>query len=171
MPIKIVQTGRKPVAALLALLTLTAYQNAMAAQATGTASASILAPVTVTKIDDLNFGKIIAGSSASSVILGPSGQFRCGNGLTCLDTHSAARFNVAGTPGQTVSIQADDQITLSSPGGARMPVSLELSAKSMKLSAGGGSSNVVTVGGTLTVAAYQAEGTYTGTFSVTVDYN
>lgn len=141
----------------------------MAAQATATVSATVLQPVTLTKTSDLEFGKIVAGPSASTVTMASNGQFRCGTGITCLDTHNMARFSVNGIPGQLVSVQLDNQIMLSSTNGTRMPVTLEASATSMKL--GNSPSNIISVGGSLSVAAYQAEGVYTGLFTITVNYN
>lgn len=143
--------------------------SAMAAQATATVSATVLQPVTLTKTADLEFGKIVAGPSASTVTMASSGQFRCGTGITCLDTHNMAQFSVNGIPGQLVNVQLDNQIMLSSATGIRMPVALEASATSLKL--GNGPNNVISVGGSLSVGAYQAEGKYTGLFTITVNYN
>jgi hypothetical protein len=101
-----------------------------------------------------------------------AGEFRCGAGLTCLDTHRVAKFNIVGAPGQLVTIASDSNVILSSVGGVgRMQAALNLSTSSMKLSVGSNLSNIFTVGGTLNVAANQAEGVYTGVFTVTVDYN
>jgi len=150
-------------------LLLSLSDSALAAQATATVSATVLQPVTLTKTSDLEFGKIVAGPSASTVTMTSGGQFRCGTGITCLDTHNMARFSVNGIPGQLVSVQLDNQIVLSSAGGVKMPVALEASATSMKL--GSSPNNVISVGGTLSVAAYQAEGIYTGLFTITVNYN
>lgn len=150
------------------VLWLATNQNALAAEATGTASATVLQPVTISKVTDLDFGKIVSGPAASTVTLSPGGVFQCGTGITCLDSHTAARFSVSGVPGHLVSVQSDSEIMLSSPGGAKMPVALETSANTLKLN--NGSNNFIGVGGTLSVAAYQAEGVYTGLFTLTVNY-
>lgn len=146
-------------------------QPAFAGEATATASAAILSPATVNKVDDLAFGKVVAGPSAANVTISPTGAFRCGAGLTCLDTHNPARFTVIGAPGQMVSIDADDQVTLTAANGAKMVATLDLGARTMRLAQGSNLANVFAVGGTLAVGAYQAEGVYTGVFTVTVDYN
>jgi hypothetical protein len=148
------------------------FSNAAVAKtATATASAAILSPATVNKIDDLNFGKIVASDAASTVSLSAAGVFRCGAGLTCLDTNRVAKFNIVGAAGQLVSIASDSDVIMSSTTGARMLAALNLSTTSMTLTAGSTPGNIFTVGGTLTVAANQAEGIYTGVFTVTVDYN
>ena len=144
---------------------------AVAKETTATASAAILSPATVNKIDDLNFGKIVASNAASTVSMPAEGGFTCGAGLVCLDTHRVAKFNIVGAPGQLVTIASDSGVTLSSSNGVRMLAALNLSATSMKLSAVSTLDNTFTVGGTLNVAANQAEGIYSGVFTVTVDYN
>lgn len=157
--------------AFCALFVLAGHSSlAIAAVATGKASATIMQPVTISKTADLDFGKIVAGPSASTVTLLSNGQFQCGTGLTCLDSHGIARFTLSGVPGQSVSIQTDSQIMLSSPSGAKMSVTLDPSVRSLRL-ASGTTANVIGVGGTLSVGAYQAEGVYTGLFTITVDYN
>lgn len=150
------------------ILLLFTCHSALAAEATGTASATVLQPVTVTKITDLDFGKIVSGPNASTVSLSPAGLFQCGTGITCLDNHSAAQFSVVGVPGHLVNIQSDSQIILSTVGGQKMQVALETSAKTLKLNSG--SNNFIGVGGTLSVGAFQAEGVYTGLFTITVNY-
>lgn len=50
-----------------------------------------------------------------------------------------------------------------------MPVALQTSTRTMRL--GQGASNVLGVGGTLNVGANQAEGVYSGLFTITVNYN
>lgn len=139
---------------------------ANAATATGTASATILSPVTVTKADDLNFGKIIAGASDATVTLTSAGAFTCGSGLTCAGSHSAALFNVAGTSGEVVTVSSDATTTLTS-GSNTMTASLSPSASTLTLAGGAAQFNV---GGALTVAGGQAAGSYSGDFNVTVNY-
>lgn len=157
------------------LLSFVPGEAAQAAQATGSASAAILAPVTVSKQNDLAFGKVIAGPTPSSVTVTPAGGFTCGTGLTCLDANSPARFVVAGAPGQTVRIDLDQQIVLTSPSGGRMTATLQPSASVMRMTGpgggGAGSTNILGIGGVLNVGAYQAEGVYTGTFTVNIDYS
>ena len=72
-------------AAIVCTFALLGPSNLRAAEATGTASATILQPVTITKLDNLDFGKIIAGSSPGEVTLTAQSQFKCGTGLTCLE--------------------------------------------------------------------------------------
>jgi hypothetical protein len=153
------------VSTAVAALAFTAT-TAEAATATGTARAKILRPVTVTAVDDLQFGTIITGAAASTVDITPAGGFTCGAGLVCSGTNSEGSFNITGTTGQTVSISVPASVTLNS-GANSMTASLTSSASSAVLVANAAS---FTVGGSLAVGANQADGDYTGTYTVTVDY-
>lgn len=153
------------VSTAVAALAFTAT-TAEAATATGTARAKILRPITVTAVDDLQFGTIITGASASTVDITPAGGFTCGAGLVCSGTNSAGSFNITGTTGQTVSIAVPASVTLNS-GANSMTASLTSSATSAVLVANAAS---FTVGGSLAVGANQADGDYTGTYTVTVNY-
>tara|TARA_B110001454_G_scaffold138436_1_gene128640 strand:- start:3067 stop:3555 length:489 start_codon:yes stop_codon:yes gene_type:complete len=153
--------------ALAAAVSLFGVQSAAhAATASASAAANILSPITVTKTSDLDFGKIVAGASASTVTLTSAGALTCGSGLTCSGTHNAAAFNVAGSTGEIVTVASDASVTLIS-GANSMTASLAPSAASLTLAGGAASFNV---GGVLSVGASQAAGAYTGTFNVTVNY-
>ena len=89
-------------------------------------------------------------------------------GLTCTGTVSAANFNITGTVASVVTISSPATTTLTS-GANTMSVSLVRSASTLTLAAGA-VNGAFTVGGSLGLAANQADGAYTGTFSVTVDY-
>lgn len=144
--------------------------NASAAQAastTATAKAKILAPLSITNSSDLDFGTIVSGAAASTVAVSPAGAPTCGTGLTCIGTVSAAGFNLAGTSGALVTISlAAPTVTLTSAGNS-MSATLAASQNSLTLTSTGGT---FTVGGTLNVAANQAAGTYSGTFTVNANY-
>lgn len=153
--------------ALAATASLFGFQSAAhAATASASAAANILSPIAVTKTSDLDFGKIIAGATASTVTLTGAGGFTCGAGLTCSGTHNAAAFNVTGSTGEIVTVTSDTSVNLIS-GGNSMSASLTPSATSLTLAGGAASFNV---GGVLSVAGNQAAGAYAGTFNVTVNY-
>lgn len=139
---------------------------AEAATTTATAKARILAPLTIANTSDLDFGTIVSGTGASTVAVSSAGAVSCGTGLTCLGTTSAANFNLGGTSGANVTISVPASVNLTS-GANSMTATLASSAASLTLGASGGSFQV---GGTLSVAANQAAGSYTGTFTVTANY-
>jgi Mat/Ecp fimbriae major subunit len=147
------------------LSTTAAYAAPVTASAT--ARAQILRQVTVTNTSDLDFGTIVSGAAASTVVVTPAGGRTCGAGLTCTGTTTGANFNITGTNSAVVTVTGDNSVTLTS-GANSMTASLNRSSASVTLSATGTGS--VQVGGTLSVGATQADGAYTGTFNVTVDY-
>lgn len=150
--------------ALVALLGTSGAAHAATTQ--GSAKATILAPVTVTKSKDLEFGKIVVGTTASTVTIGANGTNVCGTGLTCLGTQQAAQFTVAGAAGDTVSVQSVPSVILSD-GTNSMTATLSTSANTLTLTGGTAAFNV---GGVLSVAGSQAAGAYQGQFDVTVNY-
>jgi Mat/Ecp fimbriae major subunit len=139
---------------------------AHAATASATAKAKILRQVTVTNTSDLQFGTIVSGTAASTVVVSSAGARTCGAGLVCSSTFSAAGFNVTGTTGQVVTFRVPASVTLSS-GSNSMTATLASSNSTGTLAANAAS---FSVGGTLSVGANQADGDYAGTFDATVDY-
>jgi Mat/Ecp fimbriae major subunit len=138
---------------------------ANAATASATAKANILKQITVTKTADLDYATIVTGAAASTVQITPAGVKTCGAGLTCTGTVSAAAFTVVGTVGAIANVTVPASVSLTS-GANSMTSTLVGSATTLTLAA----SNTLTVGGTLSVGGGQADGVYSGTFTVTVDY-
>jgi Mat/Ecp fimbriae major subunit len=145
---------------------------AQAASADATATAKILAPVSVTKNTDLDFGTIAVGASGGSAVISVTGARTCSGGLLCsTGTPSAAGFTIAGETGETVGISVadiagDPDVVHLSNGSATMNATLTLSSSGYVLDG----TDTFSVGGVLGVAASQAAGTYNGTFRATVNY-
>ncbi|MFM6853682.1 MAG: DUF4402 domain-containing protein [Sphingopyxis sp.] len=137
--------------------------------ASATAKAKILKQITVTKTVDLDFGTIVAGSAASTVAISTGSVRTCGAGLTCTGTVTAANFDIGGSNNAVVTVTGDNTVALANGTGGTMSATLTRSAATLTLTnaAVGGSFQV---GGTLSLGANQADGAYTGTFNVTVDY-
>ncbi len=152
--------------ASLAALAFTATA-AEAATANATARAKILRQVTLTNTSDLEFGTIVTGAAASTVDVSTSGARTCGAGLVCSGTTTAANFNIGGTATQTVNVVVPASVSLSN-GSATMNVALTSTATSVVMNSSNAGS--IQVGGTLSVAANQADGDYSGTFTLTADY-
>jgi hypothetical protein len=157
-------------------LTLNAHATA---QAGASASVTVIKALTIMKATDLSFGKIATGSLGAggtvTISAGASGD-RSQSGplfLAAGDVGSSAQFTVNGEPNANISVSIPSEITLTkSGGGGSMTVS------SVQSSATGGIATLTGlgeysffVGGTLTVANNQTDGSYTGTFVVGVDYN
>ncbi|MEN9419169.1 MAG: hypothetical protein RI988_2789 [Pseudomonadota bacterium] len=138
-------------------------------------SASVVRTLSVTSTTELSFGTFSAGPTAGTLTMSAAGNRSATGGVTLVSTvpGGQAVVNLGGTPatGFSVSLPASVQLTPAS-GGA----SMTLSTFTTTLTGGQGSLNSsgtgsFGIGGTLTVAANQAIGTYSGSFTVTLNYN
>ena len=158
--------------AVVVFTTLAATSSFAQVSASATATASIIAPLTITESANMNFGTLIPSTTAGTVVLSPAGALTPTNVTPSGSGVTAASFAITGTGSLTFSITlpADGyQIT----SGANNMV---LNSFSSSLGASGslsGGTATLNVGATLVVGASQASGTYTnGTgFQVTVNYN
>lgn len=132
----------------------------------------LLLPVTLTKVNDLDFGTVVPSASSGTVSIAAdgSGQSVTG-GVTPVPSGTAARavFAGGGTAGQQVSIFVAPPASLSDGNGHNVPISLSLDQALVTIDSTRAFS--VGVGGTVTIGPNQAEGTYTGTFTVLAQYN
>ena len=153
--------------------------------ATATASATVLAPIAVSKSADLSFGNFAPTGSAGSVTIKTDGS-RTGSSvfLSTVNTvaPSAAKFDVTGSGASTYSIDytgsstalastatESDTMAYTMCSALTAAAACSGTVSSGTLSAGAQS---IYVGGVLTVGANQAAHTdYTGTIKVTVAYN
>lgn len=142
-----------------------------ATTASATATAEVLSSLTVTSTADLQLGQIAANTGGTVTVNADSTVASSGS-LISTGTRSPAAFSVVGSPNASVivtlptlpvnltRVSGTETMSLSgfntNPGGA-----FQLDV------AGAGS---FTVGGTLAVGSGQVPGTYTGTFSVSVEY-
>lgn len=162
--------------ALAVTIVMLAFSAATFAQvsATATASATIVAPITITKTVDMNFGNVAVNNTAGTVVLTPAGVRSATGGCTLpatTGTVAAASFTVGGTAGYTYSITLPATNTISD-GTNSMTVNTFTSNPTPTGTLTGGTSTL-TVGATLNVAGSQPAGVYTSTapFTVTVNYN
>jgi hypothetical protein len=161
-------------------LALSAAAGAMAATINASSSSTVVSPIAITKAADLAFGAFAAGSTSGTVTVSPDGSRSFGGGALGVGTQSgaitAAQFNVTGQSGFTYSISVTGTaLTSGSDTMAFAPISALTAntATSGTVSSGTltGGTQTIFVGGSLTVAANQAPGTYSGTVTATVDYN
>ncbi|MEM8696314.1 MAG: DUF4402 domain-containing protein [Pseudomonadota bacterium] len=143
---------------------------ANAATATADATAEILEQVQIAQVTDLNFGTIVpdaTNAATVSVAANAAGTRNCG-GLTCAGgaSVSSASFDVTGANGLNVDV-ALSGLTQLSDGTNNMPITLNASSNVLAMT---GSAVSLYVGGDLSVAANQPAGVYSGTFTVTADY-
>jgi hypothetical protein len=137
------------------------------------AGGQVVTPIAISKTQDLQFGKFIAGTGGSLTIapadaLGhvPAVTGTVVTNATFAAAASPASFTVTGESGAAYSITLPSSATLTH-GADSMTVDSFLS------DAGGaitGGSVVVNVGAKVTVASGQNPGVYAGSFNVSVDY-
>jgi hypothetical protein len=149
-------------------------QTASATQS-ATANATIITPIAIAHVADLNFGNIVAGTGIGTVIVDTEGD-RTKTGDVILPTATpgtvnAAKFTVTGLQDATYAITLPGSIDISaSEEGPTMEVNNFTSNPDGAGTLTGGT-QTLSVGATLKVGAGQAAGNYTGTFNVTVAYN
>lgn len=159
--------------AAVSVLTL-GYAEVWAAEATGTGNirAKIVAPVTVTETQGLDFGTILAPTdSAKKVTISTDGS-RSDDGsgiLVNTNIGKAGLFNVTGAEKQSMKINVPSSATLTGTGSDKMTVDNFVTEPANNLTLSG-TSGQIKVGADLTVSQGQAEGDYTGTYTVTVSY-
>lgn len=143
--------------------------QAFAADATGTASATIVAPIAISQSTAMNFGNIAPTATAGTVVLATNGGTTASNVDILAGSASAAAFAVTGTGSAAYSITLPTSVTLSS-GTDTMTVDAfsHDAGATPALSTGADSFNV---GATLNVGASQPGGTYAGSYTVSVSYN
>ena len=144
--------------------------QAAPATASADAKAKILKQISVSKTADLDFGTVVVSTTAGTVGISTDGTLSCDAALTCSGATSAAGFSISGSKNEMVTVSGDNSVTLrnTEDNTKTMTAALSRSAASLKLSNVGAGS--FAVGGTLSVAASQADGLYEGSFDVTVDY-
>jgi hypothetical protein len=164
----------------LALGVAIAAASCHAADAVATASATVIAPVAINKSTDLSFGSFAAGAGGS-VTVSTSGVRVAYNAILSAANSlpTAAQFEVSGDPAATFDISVVASTTLDDGAGHSMAMvtcsdltganTTSGNVAAGTLSAGGSQS--LFVGGTLSVAAAQMPGFYSGSIAVTVEYN
>lgn len=154
--------------------------NAYAAAATSTATSTVIAPIAITAPVVLSFGKF-SSRLAGTIKVDPNNTITVTGGVLSGTgaTATAARFDVTGDDSNTYSITHSGATNLTD--GATTATLMALT-KVSALTAIASTTNVdsgtltagaqsIFVGGTLTVAANQKAGIYTGDVTVTVEYN
>ena len=151
------------------------------ASAQGEADAIVLRPLSFFKVNDLDFGDIIASGSAGTVRLAPDGtRSRTGGATLAGSSGEPARFAGLGSYNRQVNISlGSNTIWITGPGqrmrvrdfeiGSTPTAILSTSPTRFRITSALGNYNSP-VGATLEVNANQAPGDYSGTFTLTVNY-
>ena len=138
------------------------------------ATAVVKKALTITKGNDLSFGTFSGLSDATSTVIMSNAGVRTGTADMIGSDGNAGTFGVTGEASQIIAITLPaSDVTLTS--GANTMTIASASFNSDKTVAGvalNGTGNLtISVGATLSVGNNQAAGSYSGTFSVSVNYN
>jgi hypothetical protein len=139
-----------------------------------TAAARIVKPLTLNWVQDLDLGTIVLGGGSwtgAAVSISRAGVFTCTNtNVTCSGVTKEARYKVTGTNNQTVQINAPD-VTLTNQNDNTKTLLLTVdNPGSVNLGNSGAVGLTFGLGGSITVDSTTTDGTYSGTFNVTVNY-
>lgn len=157
-------------AASVAALSTGLYSAAISAASVSTdASANVIAPLTITKTADLNFGDITHNNAAGTVTVDTAGVRTVGGAAEAAGgTVTASAYNVggSGTKAYTITVPGSSTIT---NGTDTITVDTYLDSKGGTSSLTGGADSF-TVGATLNFVGTESTGAYLGTFNMQVDY-
>lgn len=153
-----------------------------AADATATASGTVITPIAIVSTANLAFGNFAPGVGGT-VTVSTSGV-RSGSGviLTTGAPASAARFDITGQAGTTYAITHSGTTVLTNTtgsGGETMTLTKFSDLTGANATSGNATSGTLSgagaqslfVGGTLTVGGAQVAGVYAGSVIATVEYN
>lgn len=133
-----------------------------------------LLDIAIANTQALSFGSFVAGNGGS-VAVNTSGA-RSASGDVYLIPSSegaAAQFTVSGDPDATYTIQlpGNDFVKLTGPGADMVINDVVSSPSGAGGQLGGSGSQTLSVGGALSVGSGQPPGNYSGSLTVTVNYN
>lgn len=149
-----------------------------AAQASASASGTVVAPIAITAVSPLSFGSFAAGPGGTVTVDTGGARSAVGAILVGSGPITAARFNITGQAGLTYSIGHSGSTELVNGAASMTLTKLSdlsgLNGLSGNVGSGvldGAGTQSLFVGGTLAVAANQTPGVYSGTVIATVEYN
>ena len=142
---------------------------------TATANANIIPAISITRTANLNFGDILQpGATGGTAVVTPGGVRNVSGVLGAGGTVNAAAFTVGGSGAKQFNIVVTPATLAISNGTTTMNVDTWTTSCVSPCTFPGAVATAqtlpLTVGGTLNVNAAQALGAYTGTFTVTVNY-
>ena len=155
--------------ALVALTAAAFAAPASAASVTATTTVNVAKPVQLMKLQDMDFGTVILSgfTGTRTVAISQAGVLACGANLVCSGTPKAARFNVQGFNKMTATITVTGGNLTN--GTDSIPFAPD-APSSIYLPNSGAPGIDFNVGGTITLSSTLVGGTYTGTMTVTSDY-
>ena len=151
------------------MLTAIAFtSNAQATDATGQASAFIQNPIVITEAEAMDFATINADPDGDTITLDTNGDLDASNASTFAGNAVPGEFDVTGTPNGAVAISFVDG-TLSGPGDDMDLTAFTHNAGNSPSFDNNGDLNF-NVGADLDINNGQVGGQYSGTYTLTVEY-
>lgn len=144
-----------------------------AATVNAQARANVVKPLTISSVQNLDLGTILLATgtwSGATVRLSQSGALTCPAPLTCSDATQVAVYNVAGSKQQAVAITVPDVTLVNQADSSKTLTLVPDNPATITLTNNGAPGSNFSIGGAITLDSTTADGTYTGTFNVTVDY-
>jgi hypothetical protein len=162
------------IAAAIASAAVPAAATPVAATNDASGRATLLIPLTLTKIDDLDFGTMISTSSSGTVSLDATNSNRLfAGGVTGVTSAAGHRayFGGAGSPSQQVIVTITAPATLDDVNGNHITVlALTQDGSPIRSIDPVTRAFFVGVGGILMLNANQPDGLYSANFTVTAQY-
>jgi hypothetical protein len=139
-----------------------------------TVNATVVKPLTLKWVQNLDLGTIVLGPgtwSGATVGISRTGAFSCTNAnVTCTGATKVAKYNASGTNNQTVRITAPN-VTLVNQNDPTKTLILAVDSPGSILLTNSGNPGIdFSLGGSISLSSSTAGGVYSGTFNVTVDY-
>jgi hypothetical protein len=137
-------------------------------------NATVAKPLSLSRLQDLDLGTITLKPgtwSGATVAISQAGALNCANAnVVCTGATQPAKYNVQGTNKTVVRITAPN-VTLVNQRDPTKSLTLVLdSPASVTLTSSGVPGVDFAIGGSVSLSSAAADGTYAGTFNVTVDY-
>jgi hypothetical protein len=135
---------------------------------------TVVKPLSLTALQSMDLGTLtLNGGTWTSAAVGISkaGVFSCNNtNVICSGAPQVARYKVTGANKQVVLISVPN-VTLTNQNDSTQKLTLVADAPaSITLTSSGEPGVNFDIGGSITLSSSTADGTYTGTMNVTVDY-
>ncbi len=162
-----------PLSAIALLAATLAATPVAAATDDARGRATVLRQISIVRTGDLDFGTILRGTTAGRVVINANTGARTVSGGVSVagGTPRRATFTITGTPNRVVTIRLTPlTTTLTNGNGGTMLVNTFTLNGSNNRSLGSTGTIALGVGARLNVGANQADGNYTGTFTLTVNY-
>ena len=147
---------------------------AVAVTQNASVKANVVKPLILASLQNLDLGTITlkpGNWTGATVGISRTGIFSCANtNLVCTGAPQVAKYNVTGSNNQLVRVSAPN-VTLINQADASKTLTLVVdNPGTITLPSSGVKGLDFSLGGSITLGATAASGTYQGTFHVTVDY-